>query len=705
MNRRVRCQPFQLLMILGYVSTLFPTANARAAEVFTPRDVARTRYCASPVISPDGARIAYLLMIPRDPYEQDHVDFEDGPAYAELHVLSVSDNADRPFIAGPVSISGLAWTPGSDAVTFLDKRGKDKNKSLYRIPIDGGEARRILTHDTDIASYSLSPDGRRVAFLASDEGPDDRRELQEKGFKAEVYEEDDRFTRVWIAGLEDHDTSKPRMLELPGSAVSVHWSPAGDRLAVALSPTPLIDDEYMKTRVHIVEVESGNIVCRLENPGKLGAVAWSPDGGHVAMISAEDINDPSEGRLMAAPADGGSLKDLLPDYLGHVSAIAWQSDDTVMYIGDEGLSTAFGKVGLSAQNRKVIVDPGKIVLTAFSLSRDGMKGAFIGESAAHPPEVFYMEHGYPAPRRLTTSNPWLDERRFAQQEAVTYKARDGLELQGVMIRPLDEKPGEKYPLILYVHGGPEAHERNGWLTNYSRPGQVAAARGFAVFYPNYRGSTGRGVAFSKLGQGDEAGKEFDDLVDAAEHLVSAGLVDRKRVGITGGSYGGYAAAWGATAQSEHFAASVMFVGISDTVSKKGTTDIPNEDYLVHTRSRLWEDKWQFCLERSPIYHVTKARTPILILHGKDDPRVHPSQSMELYRHLKTLGQAPVRLIWYPGEGHGNRRAAARLDYNLRMLQWMEHYLKGPGGEPPPMDIDYGLKDSATNKAAARDRKD
>jgi dipeptidyl aminopeptidase/acylaminoacyl peptidase len=139
----------------------------------------------------------------------------------------------------------------------------------------------------------------------------------------------------------------------------------------------------------------------------------------------------------------------------------------------------------------------------------------------------------------------------------------------------------------------------------------------------------------------------------------------------------------------------MFVGVSDHVSKAGTTDIPNEMTLVHARKRLWE-AWDFFRERSPIYHVEKAHTPLLILHGKDDPRVHPSQSLELYRHLKVLGQTPVRLVWYPGEGHGNRKSAGRHDYMLRMLRWFEHYLKGPGGEPPPYEIDYGFAKDETD---------
>ena len=142
----------------------------------------------------------------------------------------------------------------------------------------------------------------------------------------------------------------------------------------------------------------------------------------------------------------------------------------------------------------------------------------------------------------------------------------------------------------------------------------------------------------------------------------------------------------------------MFVGISDHISKAGTTDIPNEAFLVHARKRLWDD-WQFFLERSPIYYVQQARTPILILHGKDDPRVNPGQSLELYRNLKVLGNVPVRLVLYPGEGHGNRKAAPRYDYNLRMMRWFEHDLKPQeaaerAADPPPYEIDYGFAEDA-----------
>jgi dipeptidyl aminopeptidase/acylaminoacyl peptidase len=132
----------------------------------------------------------------------------------------------------------------------------------------------------------------------------------------------------------------------------------------------------------------------------------------------------------------------------------------------------------------------------------------------------------------------------------------------------------------------------------------------------------------------------------------------------------------------------MFVGVSEQFAKFGTTDIPRESELVHQAPRKVYDDWQFFLERSPVYYAEGSTTPLLIMHGKDDPRVHPTQSMIMYRYFKHLADAPVRLVWYPGEGHGNRKAAGRLDYSLRLMRWMKHYLMEDGEEMPGFEIDY-----------------
>jgi len=675
-----------------------PIAASAAPRSMTPYDVARVRFVSAAVISPDGTRIAYTLGVPRQPWlDNDDPAHKDGTAWSELHVVDL-DGKSRPFVTGQVSVSGVRWTPDGKGISFLSKRAGDKNRSLYVIPLDGGEARRVFKHDGDISSYDWSLKDGRIAYIAEDKLDKKVKKKRDLGFTQEIYEEDDRNSSVWIAAM-DGDV-KPRRLELTGSVSAVAWSPAGGELAVAIAPTPLIDDEYMRRKVHIVDPETGSVTARLDNPGKLGPFVWSPDGKHLAILSANDLNDPSDGCLLVSSSEGGALKNVLPDFPGHVSAIRWQNPTTVMYIAGVGLWAQFGKVGVDGSDAKVLVEPGKHVLDGLTVSSDGMAAAMIGQSAEHPNEVFFMKHGDAEPRRLTDSNPWLKDIRIPKQEVVEYKARDGLSIEAVLVRPLDEKPGTRYPLILVVHGGPEAHYSNGWLTRYSNPAHVWAAQGYAVFFPNYRSSTGRGVAFSKAGQGDCGGKEFDDLVDGVDYLIEKGLIDKAKVGVTGGSYGGFATAWCSTYYSERFAAGVMFVGISDLISKAGTTDIPNEMNLVHELKWPW-DNWKEFEERSPVRHVQKCKTPLLIMHGKDDPRVHPSQSMQMYRFLKILNQAPVRYVRYPGEGHGNRKAAAQLDFQLRLNQWMDHYLKGPGGAAPDYDLKYGEKkdgDSASTQA-------
>lgn len=676
------------------LSSFVVTSVLSAQERWTPDHVAKLETVTSAEISPDGLRVAYTVARPRIPFKD-----PDGASYVELYVVD-QDGKVLPYITGAVNVRSVGWTHDGKGLTFLAKRGKDKGTCLYRIDLAGGEARKILEHETSISAYSFSPKGRKVAFRAVDKAPKAAKTRRKHGVDPVIYEENLLYPRVWVADLDGN--TKPRKLELPGAAMDVAWSPVDERLAVTLSPTPLVDDTYMQKRIHIVNSDSGSILTRIKNPGKLGDMKWSPDGKKLAFISGQTINDPSDSCLfLADPADSsGACQNAWPGLEGSavgrgsdVRAFAWQNKDYIMAVLNHGPWASLEKMRVDGTEFKELLSDRKLVLHGLSLSEDGQSAAFLGECPEHPNDVFLMRHGDTAPKRLTNVNPWIEKMAMAKQEVITHKARDGLELHGILIHPLDRKEGVRYPLIMCVHGGPEAHISNGWLTRYSYAGQVGAARGFAVFYPNYRGSTGRGVAFSMLGQGDAAGKEFDDLVDAKNHLVEIGLVDGKKVGVTGGSYGGYATAWCATKLTEHFAAGVMFVGISNKISKAGTSDIPLEMYHVHDRSWPWE-KFDFLLKRSPIYYVQQSKTPLLIMHGDSDPRVHPGQALEMHRHFKLLKKV-VRLVFYRKEGHGNRRAGSRYDYNLRMLRWFEHYLKGPGGDLPPPNIDYEKKMKAT----------
>jgi len=668
------------MIALAASLVLVSSITAAQAAPLTLEDVNSLKQVTTVRMNPAGDRIAYLLRVPREIYEDD-----DGLPHHELHVTDLRGNS-MPYVTGDIDITDVAWAADGEAIFFLAQRDEEADfNSLYRIAVAGGEAEQLFTHVNSIDGIYPSPDGRTIAFTAAAAPPEKSKELEEKGFKAIVYEESVLPSKVWMLNLERLDALAH---DLPGSASEFIWSSTGGRYAVALAPTPLVDDSFTSRDIYVVDTARAKVQGRIGSVGKLGRFALSPDGERIAYVGSVDINDPREGRLYVASSSGGERRELVPEYLGHVSNIVWRDDASVRWLGKRGVYTDWATASVFETDPiGAAPPPGPIVRTVHGNSGQATVAA-IADTPEHPPELYVLRDGA-EPVRLTNSNEWLGERELARQEAITYTARDGLKLEAILIHPVERERGGN-PLIVIAHGGPEANFSNGWMTSYSHPGQAFAANGYAVVYPNYRGSTGRGVEFSKLDQHDYAEEEFNDLVDAKRYLVEEGLVDAARVGITGGSYGGYASMWSASALTEEYAAAVAFVGISDQISKFGTGDIPYEMYNAHSQAWPWDD-WMWMLERSPIYHANKTRTPLLIMGGDTDPRVHPSQSLEMFRFVKLRTDTPVRLVIYPGEVHGNRNTAAQYDYSLRLMRWMNHYLKGPGGEPPPYALDHATR--------------
>ncbi len=679
------CTPFQALILSIVLFIGAPAVNSSPSNApdsgdsntLTLNDVARVSAIASMSVSPDGKWVAYVRTVQRTPYDD-----EDGAAWGELHITDTKGNS-RPFITGDVNIKNVQWSADSKTVYYLAKRGEDKYTSLYSIPVDGGESVQVYAHKTDISGYSLSADGSQALILATEPDPEHVEKLSKKGFKAKVYEENLHYSNAWMITLTG-DNRKAKMLNIEGHVLDIQFSNKGGHLLAKISKTPLVDDIFTTSKVTLLD-NKGNKLATLNDDGKVGAGKWSPNNKSVAFIGTVDQHDPMQGRLKFRNDINSRTIDLLPNLMGHVTDIAFLPKGDILALNHIGTGSEIAIVNPEKPGKSKRLNIGDLVAHKLSVPANARGFAFTADSATHPMELFWYQSG--KVKRLTDSNPWLSRKELGKQEVITYNARDGLKIEGVLVYPVDYQKGKRYPLINFIHGGPEGHRSNGWNTRYSEPAQVASAKGYFSFYPNYRGSTGRGVEFSKADQHGYATPEFDDIVDGKDHLIKLGLVDSQKVGITGGSYGGYATAWSATALSEHYAAAVMFVGISNQLSKFGTTDIANEMFLVHSRAWPWDD-FQWMLERSPVYHAQKHRTPLLIAHGDSDTRVHPSQSMEMYRYLKTLNNAPVRLVFYPGEGHGNRKAAARLDFSKRLMRWMDHYLQGPGGEPPAYDLKH-----------------
>jgi dipeptidyl aminopeptidase/acylaminoacyl peptidase len=690
----------KLQRIIFTVSALILTTllltplQAHSGDPFTCTDALSWKRATAVDINPDGTWIAYTASVPRS------ADDEAGGAWSELYLISVKTGEIRPFITGEANVSSPRFSPDGLRLAFRMKRGEEAKTQVWMIPVDGGESIQVTEAESNVISFDWHPDGTKIAYTATTPESEREEKLEDKGYGFIYYEENLKHRNLYLLGVDDTGgVGEAEQLTDDITVWSFAFGPEGRLVAVAATEKNLIDYNYMFKKIHILDLETKGLSRLTDNPGKLGSFAFSPDGSKLVYTAALERKDHAASQVYVIDVTGGAPRNLTPpDFRGHVHWATWRDKKNIAYIAGEGVWTTLSTVEASGGKRKIILHSEKtgVVLypSAPRFTKDFKHVALIGTNPEVPGDVYYWKRGAKQLKRLTTLNPWITERELGRQEVIRYRARDGLEIEGILVYPVGYREGERYPLIVAVHGGPESHYTNRWLTGYFNPAQVLAGRGYLVFYPNYRASTGYGVKFALEGYHDAAGKEFDDVADGITHLIETGRADPDRVGLGGGSYGGYAAAWFSSYYTQYVKAVCMFVGISDLISKRSTTDIPYEELYVHSGEKL-EKMWQQSLERSPIYWAHQSKTAVLILGGTADTRVHPSQSLEYYRRLKMNDHPAVRMVQYPGEGHGNRKQPGRIDVLYRHILWYDWYVKDGrpvDGPLPPLDISehYGI---------------
>ncbi|MFQ5627418.1 MAG: alpha/beta fold hydrolase [bacterium] len=651
-----------ILLVLLFIFTVTRLSNA---QHLTPEMVVDLKVVTSVAMQPQGELIAYSLRVPRS------ADDGRGGSFSEIWVVPTRGGEARQFTQKPVSAFAPAWTPDGQQITFLSRRPSyDKNTQVYAISAAGGEAVQLSHAPRSISSYALSPDGKRLAYRMRDAEPDEIQKQKKMGFDQQVEDTWTTITRVHVENLETGESHLVTKDDVHVLAFS--WSPDGKQILYRASERPFTDDRYMFTDNYVVSADGGSGKLIFDTDGKLGNPAFSPDGKHIAWLGATSFNDPATGSLFVTAANGGTPKNLMEQFPGTAVAFAWKDAQTVYVNTIEKTHTFLYEANIQNGKMKKIAGGNNPVFRGLSISKDGKSFATVGNTPGHPNEVYAAMNGGRL-SHLTNSNPELQSMPFGQQETISWKGRDGLEIFGVLVKPVGFEAGKKYPLQVQVHGGPESAYLDGWHTSYSTLVQLLAQRGFVVLMPNYRGSTGRGVEFSKGDHNDLMGEEMHDNLAGIDHLIQLGLVDENRVGIGGGSYGGYTSAWAATKHSDRFKAAVVLYGIANQVSKAGVTDTPVENAIVHWNVWLY-DNMDLVWDRSPIKHIRNAKTPTLIAHGERDLRVPTGQSFELYRGLRHM-KVPTELVIYPREPHGLRERAHQLDFCRRALRWYERYLK------------------------------
>jgi dipeptidyl aminopeptidase/acylaminoacyl peptidase len=675
-----------MLRIVVVTLTLIIAIGAMSSPMTVEQllDIEQVR---STALSPDGKLAAYTVSVNRS------LDDPAGSSWSRLWVVP-TDGSEEPllYVGGEASVSSPAFSPDGHYLAFKASRGEKAKTQVWAMPVHGGEAKAVTASPTGVSTYAWSANGQALYYVDTEKAPSHEKDLKEKKQLPRWYEENLRGKPLRkVAFAWGEELADPATL-IDGLAVwQFNLSADGRSLVYGASEFNLVDQHYMFQDIYLLDLATGESRFLVDTPGKVGDLRLNADGSTLAWTGAANLNDHATSTLFVTDVASGETTDITPDdYEGHVRHVTWRDKRTVMIHANEGALTTLATVRTDKgwSSRKVVLN--SALVTDMPSAHAGVKTmTMVGHDPSMPRELFVW-NGKGDPTRLTTHNSWLASVDLARQSVVRWAARDGLMIEGILIEPFNADG--PVPLIVDVHGGPESQVTHGWVSRYAHAGQVAAGRGYAVLLPNYRGSTGRGLEFALSSFGDPAGKEFDDIVDGVDALIEQGLVDGDRVGVTGGSYGGYATYWLSTYYSDRFAAGAGFVGVSDLVSKRYLTDIPFEDEYVHMGARVSES-WSLMRDRSPITYAEQCQTPLLILHGEDDPRVHPSQSQEMYRALKMAGHPAVRLVWYPGEGHGNSKRFGRLDLVTRILDWFDWYLMDGHsleGDMPPLDLSEQL---------------
>ncbi len=523
-----------------------------------------------------------------------------------------------------------------------------------------------------------SPSGDWIAFVGTLEPkpePPDPLVITRIQYKTRTEFTDNRRRRVFVvAALPD---AEPRALTPPEfDSHSISWIPGANEIVYASNREPDPDANH-NYDLFVVNALTGKTRRLTRTPGVEMTPMASPDGKLIAYTATTrpvtTIDSVAEDRhVWVMPAAGGKPRELNPELDRRMTLVGWRPDSSaVLYlVYDQGKVTLWETEVASGASRALIDE--KAWIHGASVASDGTI-AFIRSDPVHLPEVYVWKPGASQPEKLSDfSRKQLEfyPIRLSQPETIRYKSFDGTEIQGWLYPPLGLDEGEKWPLILSVHGGP--HGMYGY--RFDATFQLLASRGYAVLALNPRGSTGYGQKFTDGCVDNWGGGDYKDLMAGIDYVLKRyPQIDPERLGVRGGSYGGFMTNWIIT-QTDRFRAAVSIASLSNLISFYATSLYQD---LIHAEfgGAPWEGKnfeklWRW----SPLAHVEGVKTPVLFLHGEADNDVHITQAEEMYMAVRRQGVESV-LVRYPREGHSIRELKHRADMLARTLEWFDRYLK------------------------------
>ena len=639
------------LMLAGVVSGARAQSGTQstpeAANVLTPEASLNLRSIADLQFSPDTTKLAFVLTeSPKGTERLRHI-----------WLWDKQSGAVRQFTYSAKSESNPRWSPDGKQLAFLSNR-EENQQQIFAMRTDGGEGVAVTQGKRSVKSLEWAPDGKHIAYLAPDAKTDQEEKKEKDKDDAHVADREDKRARLWILDIATKET---RALTKPNWEVrELAWAPKGDRIIVSATEHP--ESDQYTDKIYSVQVSDG-VTKELSAPrGPFGELHVSQDGRTVSFVGArEDGPEPHD--LMLLPVESRAARNLTGASLDRpVMDYRWQKDGSVVLVAANGFTNLL--VTFAADGARHDLSPGRVPSGGMAVANNG-EIAFGSQSATEPQELWVWDQKT-APQQVSHLNEAWKQYALNKPEFYRYKSFDGLEIEAALLKPRDSEGKSKLPVIALIHGGPTGR----WADSIETWGQLLAARGYAVFYPNNRGSVGYGQKFVESNRGDWGGGDFKDVMAGVEDLVKRGIADPNRLGIGGWSYGGYMAEWAIT-QTNEFKAAVSGAGMANLISEFGTEDHPAGDEWFY--GVPWEKPEGF-LNSSPFVYLKNAKTPTLVLQGDADTIDPLGQSQELYRGLKRYG-VDAEFVTYPREPHGFHEEKHLVDRLNRILAWYDKYLK------------------------------
>jgi dipeptidyl aminopeptidase/acylaminoacyl peptidase len=601
-------------------------------------------------LSPDGTRLAFVVSeAPKAEQRAQHIWMYDKNA-----------EAVRQFTYSNKSETNPRWSPDGSQLAFLSNRGGDEQQ-IYLMNSRGGEAAARTKGKSSIKSFEWSKDGKYIAYVAPNAKTEEEEKKEKDKIDARIADKDAKQPRVWLLTVESGDPKPitPANWEIKELA----WMPSGRNLVVAATDHP--ESDQNTDRIFGVHVPDGEMVQLAAPRGPFGQLRVSPKGKSIGYIGARE-DGPTPHDLWLLPVENDAAQNISGLSLDRqIFDFKWLPDGTLLAVSADGFHTKLIALGASGAI-KPLTAAVPINPSAFAPS-DGGEVFFVSQTATQPQELFVWDQKT-SPRQLTHINEGWSKYSLATPEIYKYKSFDGQEIEAALLKPAGSDGKTKLPLIALIHGGPTG----AWEDTVEAWGQLLVASGYAIFYPNIRGSIGYGQKFIEMNRGEWGGGDFRDVMAGVDDLIAKGVADPDRLAIGGWSYGGYMAEWAIT-QTTRFKAAVSGAGLSDLIAEYGTEQHPSYDEWFYGVPYEPEKIAGF-LNSSPFVHLKNAKTPTLILQGEADTVDPVGQSLELYRGLKRYG-VDTELVLYPREPHGFHEEKHLVDRLHRVLAWYDKYLK------------------------------